>query len=205
MTCDEVEEVVFGSRYDPTKVHGRRKNRKTRAIGDPNAPWTSVDMESGDDAPSVAEKEDQDLSDDTASSDAGGIPLVDNFNISHIRPSQQESEINFSAGGGERSRAEKIEESQEDLDKRRQGQKRAEEREMVRRAARRVIVFGVEMPKREPAVQKGPKSKAKGRRGGTDDEAEASLTEMRKAEALMSGMVVEPSFAKGNWKIRWRE
>lgn len=205
VTCDEVEEAVFGSRFDPAKVYGRRKNRKTRAIGDPNAPWTSVDMESGEEVPPAAGSEDEDLSDDPSSSDEGGIPLVDNFNISHIRPSQQQSEINFSAGGGERSKAEKIEESQEDLEKRRQGQKRAEEREMVRRAARRVIVFGVEMPKRESVVQKGSKSKAKAKRGGTDDEAEASLTEMRKAEALMSGMVVEPSFAKGNWFVRWRE
>ena len=97
-------------------------------------------------------------------------------------------------------------ESADDLAKRRQGAKRAEEREMVRRAARRVIVFGLEVPRREPAVQKHSKSKGKVKRGGgsTDDEAETSTTEIRKAEALMSGMVVEPSFAKGNWSIRWR-
>lgn len=144
-------------------------------------------------------------SDDAASSDEGGIPLVDNFNISHVRPSQQQSEINFSAGGGERSRVEKIEESAEDLEKRRQGQKQAEEREIIRRAARRVIVFGVKVEKRAGAPQRAPKSKAKGKRKGADEEAEASSTEIRKAEALMNGMVVEPSFAKGNWSIRWRE
>lgn len=200
VTCDEVEEIVFGSRFDPLKVFGRRKNRRTRAIGDPNAPWTSVDMESADEAP----LEGEDRGDETASSDEGGIPLVDNFNISHVRPSQQDSEINFSAGGGERSRAEKIVETQEDLEKRRQGQKRAEERELVRRAARRVVVFGVEVPRREQATQKGKKGKGK-RGAGTDDEAEVAVTETRKAEAMMSGMVVEPSFAKGNWFIRWRE
>ena len=206
VTCDEIEEAIYGSRFDPEKVYGRRKNRRTRAIGDPNAPWKSVDMESGDERPPAAEDEHEDASDDAVSSDDGGIPLVDNFNISHVRPSQQQSDINFSAGGGERSRAEKIEESREDLDKRRQGAKRAEEREMVRRAARRVIVFGVEVPKRDAGSQKGSKAKAKGKRGGgTDDEAEESTTEMRKAEALMNGMVVEPSFAKGDWSVRWRE
>lgn len=203
ITCDEIEETVFGSRFDPEKVYGRRRNRKTRAIGDPNAPWKSVDMESGD------ENASDDGSEAPGSSDGGGIPLVDNFNINHVRPAQQQSEINFSAGGGERSRAEKIEETQEDLEKRRQGAKRAEEREMVRRAARRSIVFGVAVQKREPAPQKGGKPKAKGKRGAgpvDEGEAEVSLTEIRKAEALMSGgMVVEPSFAKGNWSLRWRE
>lgn len=202
VTCDEIEEVVYGSRFDPEKVYGRRKNRRTRAIGNPNAPWKSVDMESAD------EDDAQDSGDDagSASSGEGGIPLVDNFNVSHIRPSQQQSDINFSAGGGERSRAEKIEESQEDLKKRRQGAKRAEERETIRRAARRTIVFGVEVPRREPTSQKRPKAKGKGKRGAlSDDEGEEGPTEVRKAEALMAGMVVEPSYAKGNWSIRWRQ
>lgn len=207
LTCDEIEEVVFGSRFDPEKVFGRRKNRRTRAIGDRNAPWKSVDMESGDETEPTVKYQEEYHSDDTVSSDEGGIPLVDNFNVSHVRPSQQQSEINFSAGGGERSRAEKIEESQEDLEKRRQGQKQAEEREMVRRAARRVIVFGVEVPKQEAPSKKHLKPKAKGKRRGLDDDEteEEPRTEVRKAEALMNGMVVEPSFAKGNWSIRWRE
>lgn len=208
VTCDEIEEAVFGSRFDPEKVYGRRKNRRTRAIGDPNAEWKSVDMESADDAQSVEENGSVEDLEDSAPSEEGGIPIIDNFNISHVRPPQQDSEINFSAGGGERSKAEKIEESVDDLEKRRQGAKRAEEREMVRRAARRAIVFGLEVPRLEPVVQKPSKTKGKSKRGGgggTDDEADVSPTEIRKAEALMSGMVVEPSFAKGNWQIRWRE
>lgn len=119
-----------------------------------------------------------------------------------IRPPQDQSEVNFSVGG-ERGRGEKIEESANDLEKRRQGAKRAEEREMVRRAARRGIVFGFEMPKMEMPGSKG-KTKGKGRRN-EDDDGSASQMEVRKAEALMNGMVVEPSFAKGNWAIRWRE
>ncbi|EME43244.1 hypothetical protein DOTSEDRAFT_45218, partial [Dothistroma septosporum NZE10] len=186
VTCDEVEEAVFGSRFDPEKVFGRRKNRRTRAIGDPNAEWKSVDMESTDDGQSAEEHGCAENLDDSAPSEDGGIPIIDNFNVSHVRAPQQDSEINFSAGGGERSRAEKIEESADDLEKRRQGAKRAEEREMVRRAARRVIVFGAEVPRREHAVQKPSKSKAKAKRGGggTDDEADTSPTEIRKAEAL---------------------
>ncbi|KAK5069516.1 hypothetical protein LTS08_008716 [Lithohypha guttulata] len=71
---------------------------------------------------------------------------------------------------------------------RREGQKRADEREMVRRAARRAVVFGFPIDTDEAPAQKpsedGPR---------------------RKCEALMNGKVVEPSFAKGNWCIRWRE
>lgn len=215
VTCDEVEEVVFGSRFDPEKVFGRRKNRRTRAMGDPNAPWRSVDMESGDEG---QQDESSDGENPSSDDEGGGIPLVDNFNISHVRPSQADSDINFSAGGGERSRAEKIEESAADLEKRRQGQKQADEREVVRRAARRVIVFGVEMPKTESGGPKGgmkskskPKAKGKKRKGESEDvdvddeQSGGSEMQVRKAEALMNGMVVEPSFAKGNWSIRWRE
>ena len=158
-------------------------------------------MESADEAEQYSEENES----IDGGSDEGGIPLVDNFNVSHMRPSQHDSDINFSAGGGERSRAEKIEESQENLEKRRQGAKRADEREMVRRAARRVVVFGVEVSKSAPVQTRG-KHKSKGKRAPVPEgEAEMSLTEVRKAEALMSGMVVEPSFAKGNWSLRWRE
>lgn len=74
-------------------------------------------------------------------------------------------------------------------EKRNEGQKRADERETVRRAARRAVVFGY------PADDLGPP-------------VESRLPEARprrKCEAVMNGQVVEPSFAKGNWAIRWRE
>ncbi|CAK3830938.1 Hypothetical predicted protein [Lecanosticta acicola] len=190
VTCDEIEELVFGSRYDPERTHGRNKKKKRRAIGDPSAEWKSVDMEE------LSEEEEQPTtasSEDDSVEGGGGV---------RIRPPQTESEVNFSVGG-ERGRAEKIEESADDLQKRRQGAKRAEEREMVRRAARRGIVFGFEVPRRQEPNQKQPKGKSKHK--GDEQEEDESTTEVRKAEAIMNGMVVEPSFAKGNWSIRWRE
>ncbi|KAF2206293.1 hypothetical protein CERZMDRAFT_115822 [Cercospora zeae-maydis SCOH1-5] len=170
VTCDEIEEIVFGSRFDPEKTSGRRRNRKARGVKEAGE-WRSVDMESSsgnddDDDETASVHDDTDGS--VRSSVEGGV---------RIRPPQDQSLVNFSVGG-ERGRQEKIEESADDLEKRRQGAKRAEEREMVRRAARRGVVFGFEVPRRE---------------------------EIRKAEALMAGMVVEPSFAKGNWSIRWRD
>ena len=57
------------------------------------------------------------------------------------------------------------------------GMQRAKEREMVRRAARRGVAFGFEIDE--------------GRR--------------RNAEAVQWGRVVESSFAKGEWGVRWRD
>lgn len=71
---------------------------------------------------------------------------------------------------------------------RREGQKKAEEREMIRRAARRAVVFGLPLDSGGELVQKPSEESPR-----------------RKCEAVMNGKVVEPSFAKGNWAIRWRE
>jgi hypothetical protein len=195
VTCDEIEEAVFGSRFDPEKVYGRRKNRKSRAIGDPKAEWKSVDMDSDHMTHSEESEDDRDYDENDA---VLGV---------RVRPPQAESEVNFSVGG-ERGKAEKITESNDDREKRLQGAKRAEEREMVRRAARRGIVFGFKVAKRHDSPQKPQRrSKAKAEAKGSASETEDGdeETEIRKAEALMNGTVVEPSFAKGDWSIRWRE
>lgn len=98
-----------------------------------------------------------------------------------VRPPQSTSEVNGSVGG-EKGWAERTDETDEMLEKRRQGQKKARHREMVRCAARRAVVFGL-------VAGDGP--------GEGEDR--------RKCEAVMNGKVVEPSFAKGSWSIRWRE
>ncbi|SMQ50292.1 unnamed protein product [Zymoseptoria tritici ST99CH_1A5] len=197
VTCGEIEEIIFGTRFDPEKTHGRRKNRKSRAIGASKEEWKSVDMVDSETSDSQDDEEDEyhddhsdfGFSDDGAAS-GGGV---------RVRPPQTESDVNFSVGG-ERSRNEKIEETPLDLEKRREGAKRAEEREMVKRAARRAIVFGLEVPRMDPVPQKGGK---KGKKG--EERVELPPTEIRKAEGLMNGIVVEPSFAKGNWSVRWRD
>lgn len=185
ITCNEVEELVFGSRFDPSKVYGRRKNRASRAIGGKDEEWKSVDMV-----------------DTESSSDELEAPAGDEHANTHVRPPQIESDINFSVGG-ERGWAEKVEESPVDRDKRREGQKKAEEREMVRRAMRRGIAFGfiVEGDATEARLD----SKSSKRRGSRSDKGDTDQVPMKKkCEALMNGTIVEPSFAKGNWSIRWR-
>ncbi|OIW34671.1 hypothetical protein CONLIGDRAFT_709966 [Coniochaeta ligniaria NRRL 30616] len=94
-----------------------------------------------------------------------------------VRPPQEVSEVNGSVGG-EKGRAERKVETTEALEKRLEGQKRTKEKEMVRSAARRGVVFGFLV-------------------GDGEDR--------KKCEAVMHGNVVEPSYAKGDWSIRWRE
>jgi hypothetical protein len=178
--------LVFGSRADPEKVYGRRKNRASRVIGGTEGEWKSVDMEDNDDSESAED-----------------LPTEHTKPGPNIRPPQTESEVNFSVGG-ERGRAERVEESAVDLEKKQEGQKKAEEREMVRRAARRGVVFGFVTDK--PAFEPPPTSKrSKNRNSKLEDDHPEDQQIRRKCEALMGGSIVEPSFAKGNWSIRWRE
>ena len=98
-----------------------------------------------------------------------------------IRPPQEVSEVNGSVGG-EKGWAERIDETEEMKAKRCEGQRKVHEKELVRSAARRGVVFGFLVPA-----------------------ADGKGEERRKCEAVMQGKVVEPSFAKGNWAVRWRE
>ena len=162
VSCDEIEEIVFGNRHDPNKVFGRKKDRASRVLGD-QGEWKSVDME-----------DDNESGRNHASSpiDSNNQPIRP-----LVRPPQLASDVNGSIGG-EKGRAEHHTETSEELGKRVEGQQRAEEREMVRRAARRGVVFGLLVNPSETR---------------------------QKCEAVMNGAVVEPSFAKGDWSIRWRE
>jgi hypothetical protein len=189
VTCDEIEEIVFGGRDDPKKVFGRKKNRASRAL-DKNDEWRSVDME--DDH-------------DTNSNQDTSLVEVDHTRVRPlIRPSQLASDVNGSVGG-EKGWAERQSETPEELEKRLEGQQRAEEREMVRRAARRGVVFGFVVDSPDQIRPDGQSVKAS-TAGRSNSEVTPSGSEMRrKCEALMNGSVVEPSFAKGNWAIRWRE
>lgn len=152
-----------------------------------------------------------------------------NFGAGKVRPAQLDAEVNFSVGG-ERGWAEKLEETPEMLEKRREGQKKADEKESVRCAARRLCAFGYEVKgeaggekeRVEESEDGGRKKKGKGKRAGkgsVDVDAEEEelkrgnapgvkdkdKVRMKKCEAVMSAAVVEASFAKGEWGIRWRE
>ncbi|MCJ1439523.1 MAG: hypothetical protein MMC23_000002 [Stictis urceolatum] len=199
---EEIEEIMFGNRKVPTKTSGHRKTRASRAIPDAKE-WKSVDMESDQNNDT-----DTNLSDHPTAStpfetrDGTRIPS----GLS-IRPPQTESDVNFSVGG-ERGWAEKLEETDEAREKRLQGDRRAKEREMVRQAVRRVIVFGVaeeEQPNEKVEGQPRVKDKKKAAKEKDENSGEEERPAKRKAEAVMNGSIVDPSFAKGNWSVRWRE
>ena len=129
-----------------------------------------------------------------------------------VRPPQSKSEVNGSIGG-EKGWAEKITETPEMLEKRLEGQKRAEERELVRCAARRLCAFGVvveDLFGGEDGRDSGGKGKGKGKQSvgllrEDGDDGGGRQESRKKCEAVMSGNVVEASYAKGEWGIRWRE
>ncbi|KAK3064577.1 hypothetical protein LTS18_005946 [Coniosporium uncinatum] len=231
--CTTVEEAVFGSRHDPEKTYGRRKNRAFRGIKD-GEEWKTVDMmdppplsETANDTDTAPESLDSAPESDGGGggggADGGGVKVNSTEHpdfvytglAGKVRPRQSESEVNGSVGG-EKGWAEKIDETPEMLAKRREGQRKAEEREMVRKAARRGCAFGFAVGKggggggAGEGVEegKGGKKKGKGKKQGVDEEGEGALDgkeRRRKCEAVMSGQVVESSFAKGDWGIRWRE
>ncbi|KAJ5025007.1 hypothetical protein J3E73DRAFT_214905 [Bipolaris maydis] len=205
--CSTVEEIVFQRKKDPEKVYGRRKNRKARFVVEKPEDWRSVDMVDHP-APGTASSgtetstqplppdltSDEDTISDSEGEAEGGIVLEPSsppgttshalpdtieygYGSGKIRPPQAQNDVNGSVGG-EKGWAERIEETDEMKLKRREGQRKADEREMVRKAARRGCAFGFTVPD-EP--------------------------EKRKCEAVMKGAVVEASFAKGEWGVRWRE
>jgi len=221
--CSDVETLVFGSRYDPEKTAGRRRNRVPRGV--PNGPeWKSVDMEDRGSSDGIdSEDELSDSRDNEQFETKNGVKLaldsqIDKdhrfFMAGKKRPDQALSEVNYSVGG-ERGWAEKIEETDEMLQKRREGQKKAEERELVRKAARRGVAFGFRVERDKvvkfEGVTKGKKKGGRKERAGAESTAEEDLEEQkearRKCEAVITkaAVVVEPSFAKGDWGVRWRD
>lgn len=208
--CSTVEELVFGSRNDPDKVFGRKKNRAKRGVPE-TGEWKSVDMEDN----TFQTFEDYSGSQAEGEMQQNDIPLENQPKDSFIygagktRPAQSVSNVNFSVGG-ERGWAEKIEETEELKQKRLEGQKKAEEREAVRCAARRLCAFGI-------AVSEDDRQKDKANGGATRKQKKAALVDptrttsehvatRRKCEAVLNeGTIADASFAKGEWGVRWRE
>jgi len=171
--CTAAETLMFGDRHDPEKVFGRKKNRPRRGAPD-EAEWKSVDMEDRPEPEPLGEY---------VVVDGDMLARMSIRSGTRVRPPQEISEVNGGVGG-EKGKAERIEETEEMLKKRREGQQRATEREMVRCAARRGVAFGFIIK---------------------NELGENEVGERRKCEAVMLGKVVESSFAKGDWSIRWRE
>lgn len=141
---------------------------------------------------------------DTVASNAIAVPSSDQTRL----PTSSNQEI------GNAAQSSTTHVSEDDL-KRREGERKAQERERVRCAARRAVIFGLVTGVAETndkggsgggKAKKGKKGKRRGSISSDDEEADRGPKEVRrKCEAVMQGVVVEPSFAKGDWGIRWRE
>lgn len=177
--CDLVEKRVFGERKDPEKVHGRRKNRASRAIPEGGEDGGSDVAEACREGADPGEQIIDEMLGRARTAESEPDPGVKaGLSVrggTRVRLPQTRSLVNGSVGG-EKGRAERVEETEEMRGKREEGQRRAHEREMVRCAARRGVVFGFLVG-----------------------------DERVKCEAVMHGKVVEPSFVKGDWAVRWRE
>lgn len=172
VSCSAAEEIVFG----PNRTSTEEGHEETHS--EDETPRTSEPTQAMSE-PRTSE-EDLDLADilkDENDVDGDVLARMSVRSGTRIRPAQSVSQVNGSVGG-EKGRAERIHETDEMLEKRRQGQRRARERELTKCAARRGVVFGFSV----------------------NEDGEKRL-----CEAVMSGKVVEPSFAKGDWAIRWRE
>lgn len=194
--CSAVEDAMFGRGSDGGSTDGSRTpepemEHREHAEGQPDGdrPAAEINVDGLDGADGG---DGVDWSDGTATSEEKRIidgDILARMSIrsgTRIRPAQDVSEVNGSVGG-EKGWAERIQENDEMLEKRRQGLRRTKERDMVRSAARRGVVLGFNVD------------------GGGSEEKGVAVGERRMCEAVMNGKVVEPSFAKGDWCIRWRE
>lgn len=205
--CDVIEEYIFGDERRirtgeddrETKTFGRKKNRASRVIQpQPDDSEDTHNQKRGTD--NRLDEVDNEFFDQQSRGPSSLDPNPDpevqaRLSIrsgTRIRPPQQISQVNGSVGG-EKGWAERIVETDDMKEKRIEGQRRSHEREMVRSAARRGVVFGflVHQPDEQPDRDTTKGAPAKQVR--------------KKCEAVMLGKVVEPSFAKGSWGVRWRE
>ena len=193
VSCADVEAILFGPRNDPEKVYGRRKNRASRHLGPGNGK-EELKMVDTEDSDSASDENIKEMADTSDPSQTVVDPEHKQFGGGKVRPAQLDAMVNGSVGG-ERGWAERKEESTEMLEKRIAGQKKADEREMVRRAARRGCVFGF-------LISEEAEEASRGQEGTTSSKTDERR---RKCEAVMNSRVVEPSYAKGDWSIRWRE
>ncbi|MCJ1338338.1 hypothetical protein MMC09_003625 [Bachmanniomyces sp. S44760] len=88
-------------------------------------------------------------------------------------------------------------------DPQQKGQRLAHQRELVRQAARRGIAFGF-IISHHHRREEGNGDEGKGKKSRENEQAQGHK-QRKKVEAVQKGKVVESSFAKGEWGVRWRD
>ncbi len=187
VTCDEIEDIVFGE---------SRRQEKTRSSTEHHH-GTTLGEETGEENIHERVSEDSDAPSNTSTredtSHRTGAPLVSAAADDHVDGDL--SSVEHETDGSTESRT------------RQAGQRRADQREMVRKAARRGVVFGFVQDPAANALPETTRTKGgkRARQKDQHDVGDDAGPYRRKCEAVMNGAVVEPSYAKGDWAIRWRE
>ena len=160
-------------------VFGGGRSRVGDGILENESPQTNPDQD----------KHDEKSEDESDEDESGGVPVS-------LPPPPQTSNQNPNAPS----------------DSRKDGLVRARNREKVRQAARRGVAFGFLVPADYVAVWNGKgKNERKeapievGRGGREGENEQVDRGRRRKVEAVQGGRVVESSFAKGEWGVRWVE
>lgn len=151
--------------------------------------------------------------DDTDHGKDGNTPSCTSLNHEQARyldgsHASSQSEADAAEWFSKQSAVENGAKSEQD-DAKRRGQKKAEEREIVRCAARRLCVLGLPLQSETEADSLAVGREGRGRVKESKSTKNRTVNDhevLQKCEAVLpNGKVVEPSFAKGDFGIRWRD
>ena len=214
--CRAVEEVIFGERRALEKDE-RSDEAEFCAIDATAGNFVDHEAATGDEDASLPSENEHFRLPDDSSSGIASEAIADSQQLPGYgagdyiaRFSESEGESSVSEGSQAGIGAV---ENPELAGRRLRGHRLAQERETVRRAARRGVVFGFlsrDEGKKEKGetVAAGKLRKRKDKRAAEEIEKGGGgmkTKKRRKCEAVVNGIVVEPSFAKGDWGIRWRD
>lgn len=185
--CSTVERFVFGENESNLSVNPRQPKKSTSDCESEEYPLKDpgYDVESNSSL--------SDGTDRTLPALGSGVPL---------KSANSYEKLKVSSGNGSEHYL------QEQRDKAKLGMIKAEQKEIVKRAARRGCVFGFALaanPADTLTSSNGDNIKMLAENKLKPNFDNDAIDVRRKCEAVSNGRVVEPSFAKGNWGIRWRE
>ncbi|MCJ1309306.1 hypothetical protein MMC25_002965 [Agyrium rufum] len=207
--CTDVEAVVFQRGVAATDDVDDAKDAEATynenpMIGKPTRKKPVRGLKEGEANTGNATGVDYSSSEDYASDDeVGGVPV-------HIEKLALQ-QVQTAAGVAKKRQPNVIPDrpiTSEDKLRRREGQDRAKERELVRQAGRRGVAFGFVVDRTKGTMSSVVllnKGLAKEDMDDGSGGQEQDNTQRRKVEIVQGGRVVEGSFAKGEWGVRWVE
>ena len=185
--CQEVEDVIFGGSdgellpRDGTQSQTPKKKKR----GLPDDRVSDQILESRD-------LDRREADDYARAEEVAGVPIY----LDRTTETNHPGTSNLNKAGNSNT----LPPTETDLQRRRAGQEKADQRELVRQAGRRGVAFGFWDPRRslgsKGSGDKGSRFEKETGRKGEEEDAR------RKVEIVQRGKVLEGSFAKGEWGVR---